>query len=76
MDMSRIREIRELLGLSQAVLANELGCTQTNVSHYENGQRFPADRAATLITVAAKRKVKLSFDQIYGVKPLPDKQAA
>lgn len=75
--MSCIKEIRTLLGMKQAELADELGCVQTNVSHYENGQMLPPDKAVVLIDVAAKRKLRLTLDQVYGRTPLPAaKQAA
>lgn len=71
MTMSRIKEIRKLLNLKQHELAEELGCAQTNVSHYEKGQMLPPDRALALIDVAAKKKLRLTLDQVYGRSPLP-----
>lgn len=62
--------------MKQAELADELGCVQTNVSHYENGQMLPPDRAVTLIEVAAKRRLRLTLDQIYGRSPLPSTSKA
>lgn len=63
--------------MKQAELADELGCVQTNVSHYENGQMLPPDKAVALIDIAAKRKrLRLTLDQVYGRKPLPAAKAA
>lgn len=70
--MSRIKQIRALLGNpSQAELAEAMGCVQTNISHYEKGQRLPADRAAKLIEFASRKGLTLTLDQIYGLQPLP-----
>lgn len=68
--MSRIKEIRERLKLTQSDFAEALGCTQGNVGHYERGQTLPPDRATTLIEFAAAKGLPLSMDQVYGLKPL------
>lgn len=70
--MNRIRHIRERLGVTQAVLANGIGCTQGNVSAYEvAGQTVPPDVAARLISYAASLGVHLSYDDIYVRPPKP-----
>lgn len=69
--MSRIKEIRERLGLTQEDFAKGIGCTQGNVGHYERGQTFPPDRAERLIEFASARGLRLSFDHVYGRIPLP-----
>jgi transcriptional regulator with XRE-family HTH domain len=75
--MSRIKEIRELLGVTQAELATALDCSQGNVGFYErNGQAFPPKRATRLIEYAAEKGRRITFDQIYGSKPLPQKARA
>lgn len=74
--MSRIREIRERLNLTQTAMADELGCTQGNIGHLERGtQVLMPDRAERLIEVASKRGLRLTLDQIYGRKPLPTDKA-
>lgn len=65
MDMNSIRLIREQLAMTQAALASELGVTQGNVSHYENGQGVPQEVARKLIQVAADRGVPITFDDVY-----------
>ena len=75
MPMSRIKEIRALLGVSQADMAEGLGCAQTNVSHYEKGQMLPPDRAARLIDFAKTRRLRLTLDQVYGRVALPQIKA-
>lgn len=37
----RLRELRERRGLSQARLADEIGCSKSAISMYENGTRTP-----------------------------------
>lgn len=74
--MSRIREIRERLGLTQAAFGECIGCSQGNVGFYERGeQKLPVDRAERLIEQAAPRGLKLTLDQIYGRVPLPRDKA-
>lgn len=41
---SRRREIRDGAGLSRAVLARDLGCTEYAVLAWENGERRPGAR--------------------------------
>lgn len=65
-DMNNIRQIRQLLGLSQAAFGDAIGVTQGNVSFYEmGGQDVPPKVARRLIEVAAKRGHELTFDDIY-----------
>lgn len=65
-DMNNIRQIRQLLGLSQAAFGDAIGVTQGNVSFYEMGvQDVPPKVARRLIEAAAKRGHELTFDDIY-----------
>lgn len=73
--MSRIKEIRERLGLTQTELAEGIGCTQGNIGHYERGQVLLPDRAERLIDLAARQGLKLTLDQVYGRMPLPKPRA-
>ena len=68
--MSRIKEIRERLNVTQTELAEALHCTQGNIGHYERGQTLPPERATTLIEYAATKGLRLTMDQVYGMKPL------
>ncbi len=70
--MSRIKEIRERLGMTQTEFAEGIGCTQGNVGHLERGQQLLQDRAERLIEFAATKGLPLTFDQVYGRVPLPD----
>lgn len=64
--MSNIRRIRESLSMTQAELGEALGVTQGSVSFYELGKHpVPPGVAATLIEVAAKKGLTVSFDDIY-----------
>jgi putative transcriptional regulator len=64
--MSTIKTIRERLGLTQAALAEGMGCTQGNVGHYEKGQTVPPDAAKRLITFARTLGHEVSYEDIYG----------
>lgn len=70
--MNEVKAIRIRLGLSQQDLGDGIGCTQTNIGHYERGQQLPPQMAQKLIEFAAQRGLQISFDHIYGVKPLPE----
>ena len=70
--MANIKEIRTALRLTQQALADGLGCTQTNIGHYERGQTVPPPMARRLIEFAAGRGLALTFDHIYSDKPLPE----
>jgi putative transcriptional regulator len=61
-----IKTIRERLGVTQAALADALGCTQGNVGHYERGQTVPPDMARRLIQFAAARGHRIGYDDVYG----------
>lgn len=39
--MSNLRKIRETMKVSQANLAEKVGCTQGAIGHYESGRRHP-----------------------------------
>lgn len=49
--MSKIKAMRDRLGLSQSELGQEMHVSQQTVAAWENGTRMP--RAATLIQLAA-----------------------
>ena len=64
--MNAIKSIRTRMGLTQAALAEAIGCTQGNVGHYENrGQTMPPDMARKLIQFADSKGLALTFDDIY-----------
>jgi len=64
--MSNIKAIRERLSLTQAALAEGIGCSQGNIGHYEKGQTVPPDMAKRLITYAATRGELVTYEEIYG----------
>ena len=72
--MNTMQTIRKQLGISQSEMANELGCSQGNVSFYERGQTVPPDTATRLIEVAQRRGLSITYNDIYG--PAPDQQKA
>ena len=63
--MSSIKSIRERLGVTQAALAEGMGCTQANISFYEKGQTVPPDAAKRLIGYALTLKHEVTFNDIY-----------
>lgn len=63
--MNHLAAIRQKLDVTQASLAQVLGVTQSNVSHYENGQTMPPDVARRLIAFASGQGVRLTFDDVY-----------
>ena len=71
--MSNIKSIRDRLGLTQAGLAEGIGCTQGNVGHYEKGQTVPPEMAKRLIGFALTRGLDLTCDRIYGDAGLPER---
>jgi putative transcriptional regulator len=66
-----IQIIRSRLGVSQQVLATELGCSQANISYYERGQPMPPDTAKKLIAFARTKGLALSYDHVYGAAEVP-----
>ena len=70
--MHYLKSIREHLGVSQRAMADGLGCTQANVSNYENGQTLPPGAAGRLIEYAQSFGVDIGFDHVYGGARLPE----
>jgi putative transcriptional regulator len=69
--MHNLKSIRERLCVTQQVLAENIGCTQGNVGHYERGQTLLPEVAAKVIAFAASRGLRIGYDHIYGDAPLP-----
>jgi putative transcriptional regulator len=69
--VARFLDIRRLLGLTQAEMAEVLGCVQSNVSFLDRGQALTPDIARRLIDGAAALGVALSYDHVYGQAQLP-----
>lgn len=63
---TNIKKIRDRIGITQAALGAELGCTQANVSAYERGQSIPSDMAGKLIEVARRYGLEITYNDIYG----------
>ncbi|MGK5080487.1 helix-turn-helix domain-containing protein [Janthinobacterium sp. HLX7-2] len=64
--MNPIQTIRRRLRVTQASLAKELGVTQGNVSHYEQGQEVPPSVAKLLIKFASSLGLVVTYNDIYG----------
>lgn len=69
--MSRLKQIRQHLGVTQKVIGDALGCVQGSIVAYEAGRSLPQKRAQRLIEFAAEQGCKLDFNHIYGERPLP-----
>ena len=54
-DPGRVRSLRQLLGVSQAAFARELGVRQQTVSEWETGQYRPRGASARLLGLVAER---------------------
>ena len=54
-DRSRIRALRNHLGLTQVELAQQLGIRQQTVSEWETGQYEPRGTSVTLLRMVAER---------------------
>ena len=63
--MENLKTVRERLGVTQKALAEVLGCSQGNVSFYENGQTIPPHIAAKLIDFARSKGIPITFDDVY-----------
>ena len=71
--MSKLKTIRQSLGVTQKVLATAMGCGQSNITFYEAGRSIPEPRAKLLIAFANQRGMMLTFDHVYGESPVPEK---
>ena len=54
-DASRLRALREHLGLTQQQMAEELGTRQQTISEWETGRYQPRGASATLLSMVAER---------------------
>ncbi len=48
----RIKQARELRGLTQSELADKVGCNQSAIAHFENDRSFPSENITRLIAEA------------------------
>lgn len=69
--MNQVKTIRARLGVTQQALGHGIGCTQANIGHYERGQMLSPDMARKLIEFCALRGLVITYDHVYGAKPLP-----
>lgn len=71
--MNNLKSIRTHLGQTQQAIADGLGCTQSNIGHYERGQMFPPEMARKLIAICAQQfGLVITFDHVYGDAKLPE----
>ena len=63
-----VAEIRKRLGMTQAELADKIGCSQGAISMYEKGQRSPSPYYALKIVKLIGLGKEAAFDLIDGGK--------
>lgn len=63
--MNPIKAIRERLKVTQAELADGMGCSQSNVSFYEKGQTVLPAAAKALIAFAATKGHVVTLEEVY-----------
>ncbi len=67
--MNKISQYRKKLGLTQTDLANELGCTKGNISHYENGRRkADLEVCRQLVSFFNSNGIRVTIDDIFPPK--------
>lgn len=67
--MNGVQRIRQQLQMTQTELAAAISITQSAVSQYERGEAQIAPQVAKrLIDLARSRRVKATYDDIYGGK--------
>lgn len=67
--VNKISLYRKKLGLTQADLAKELGCTKGNISHYENGRRkVDLEVCRKLVRFFNDNGIQVSIDDIFPLK--------
>jgi len=54
-DSSRVRALREHMGLTQQEMASRLGTRQQTISEWETGMYQPRGASSTLLTMVAER---------------------
>lgn len=75
--MSTFASIRNRLGMTQAEIAECIGVTQGNVSHYESrGQVVPPDIARRLICVSREHGHPITFNDVYEMPPETSRRRA
>lgn len=75
--MNQIKSIRTRVGLTQAKFGDCIGCTQSAVGQFERGESDPSiEKAARIIDLAHSHGLELQLEHIYGLKALPEMQAA
>lgn len=64
--MNNILSIRKRLGLQQTEFAEEVGVTQSNVSHYENGRNDPSPAIGLrVVALAQRRGVVVTLEEVF-----------
>ncbi|ELY3801372.1 helix-turn-helix transcriptional regulator [Cronobacter sakazakii] len=64
--MSNLRKIRETMKVSQAALAEKVGCTQGAIGHYESGRRNPdLKMCRSLVEALNSFGAKVQLDDVF-----------
>jgi DNA-binding transcriptional regulator YiaG len=54
-DSTRVRALRDHMGLTQQEMADQLGTRQQTISEWETGMYLPRGASSTLLTMVAER---------------------
>ena len=69
--MNNLKNIRKQMKLSQAKLAELIGCAQSNVGHYESrNQTIRPEVAQRIMLVAKDRGLNITYEDIYMEKEI------
>lgn len=75
--MNRIKECREQVSLTQALLAQRLGLSQGAIAHYENNKRTPElDLCRDIVSVFIEKGLTVTLDDVFPPKEKTEQQAA
>lgn len=71
-----MKEFREQVGITQEVLAKEIGVSQGAIAHYENGRRTPElDVCRDIVETLNQQGIDVTLDDVFPPKQ-KQKQAA
>ncbi|HAK1937783.1 TPA: helix-turn-helix transcriptional regulator [Salmonella enterica] len=67
--MNRLKELRQLAGMTQTELAEAMGLSQGAIAHYEKGFRgMKAMRIQKLLGILSEKGVACTFEDVFPSK--------
>lgn len=71
--MCHLRKIRKTINVSQALLAQKIGCSQGAIGHYENKRRKPDLETCRMLVRALKEfGAQVELDDVFPPEPRTD----